>query len=126
MRLGLGAKFTLAVLTIMAATMAANTLYSLQRSSRFHEEQLIERGRALGRLISLVSPDALRIIITVSALVVATLWLVRLPPPLENERRAVCLGGLIGGFLNGSTSMGGPPPALAVRLRLRRDTGGLE
>jgi diguanylate cyclase (GGDEF)-like protein len=59
MRLGLGAKFTLAVLTILAATMAANTLYSLQQSSRFHEEQLIERGRALGRLISLVSPDAI-------------------------------------------------------------------
>jgi diguanylate cyclase (GGDEF)-like protein len=59
MRLGLGAKFTLAVLLILAGTMVANTLYSLRSSSRFHEEQLIERGRALGRLISLVSPDAI-------------------------------------------------------------------
>ena len=59
MRLGLGAKFTLAVLTILAGTMAANTFYFLETSSRFHEEQLVERGRALGRLVSLVSPDAI-------------------------------------------------------------------
>ena len=59
MRLGLGAKFTLAVLTILACTMAANTFYFLETSTRFHEKQLVERGRALGRLISLVSPDAI-------------------------------------------------------------------
>jgi len=59
MRLGLGAKFTLAVLTILAGTMAANTLYSLHTSTRFHEKQLVERGRALGHLISLVSPEAI-------------------------------------------------------------------
>jgi diguanylate cyclase (GGDEF)-like protein len=59
MRLGLSAKFTLTVLIILAATMAANTLYYLHSSSRFHEKQLVERGNALGRLISLVSPDAI-------------------------------------------------------------------
>jgi diguanylate cyclase (GGDEF)-like protein len=59
MRLGLGAKFTLTVLTILAGTMAANTLYYLDTSSRFSEQQLVERGRALGRLISLVSPEAI-------------------------------------------------------------------
>ena len=59
MRLGLGAKFTLTVLTILSVTMAANTLYFLNTASEFHEKQLIERGRALGRLISLVSPDAI-------------------------------------------------------------------
>ncbi len=58
-RLGLGAKFTLTVLTILACTMAANTLYSVYASTRFHEKQLVERGRALGRLISLVSPEAI-------------------------------------------------------------------
>jgi diguanylate cyclase len=47
------------VLTILAVTMAANTLYFLTTSTRFHEQQLVERGRALGRLISLVSPDAI-------------------------------------------------------------------
>jgi diguanylate cyclase (GGDEF)-like protein len=59
MRLGLGAKFTLTVLIILAATMAANTFFYLHSSTRFHEEQLIERGHALGRLVSLVSPDAI-------------------------------------------------------------------
>ena len=59
MRLGLGAKFTLTVLIILAGTMAANTLYFLGTSTRFHEQQLVERGRALGHLISLVSPDAI-------------------------------------------------------------------
>ena len=59
MRLGLGAKFTLTVLFILAGTTAANTLYDLYASARFHEQQLIERGRALGRLISLVSPEAI-------------------------------------------------------------------
>lgn len=58
-RLGLGAKFTLTVLVILAGTMAANTFYFLHRSTLHQERQLIERGRALGRLISLVSPHAI-------------------------------------------------------------------
>jgi diguanylate cyclase (GGDEF)-like protein len=58
-RLGLGAKFILTVLVILACTMAANTLYFVQTSTRFHEQQLVERGRALGRLISLISPEAI-------------------------------------------------------------------
>src|SRR6185312_1616403 len=28
-------------------------------STRFHEQQLLERGRALGRLVSLISPEAI-------------------------------------------------------------------
>ena len=59
MRLGLSAKFTITVLAILLCTMAANTLYFLSTSSRFHEQQLLERGRALGRLISLISPEAI-------------------------------------------------------------------
>jgi diguanylate cyclase len=59
MRLRLGAKFTITVSIILVATIAANTLYFLGTSSRFHEQQLLERGRALGRLISLISPDAI-------------------------------------------------------------------
>jgi diguanylate cyclase (GGDEF)-like protein len=59
MRLGVGAKFTLTVLVILAGTMAVNTLYFLRSSTSFHEQQLVERGRALGRLISLVSPEAI-------------------------------------------------------------------
>jgi diguanylate cyclase (GGDEF)-like protein len=59
MRLGLGAKFTLTVLAILAGTMAANTLYFLGTSARVQEQHLVERGRALGRLIALVSPEAI-------------------------------------------------------------------
>ena len=58
-RLGLGAKFSISVLVILLCTMAANTLYYLHTSTRFHEQQLLERGRALGRLISLISPEAI-------------------------------------------------------------------
>jgi diguanylate cyclase (GGDEF)-like protein len=59
MRLSLGAKFILTVLVILTGTMAANTLYFLRTSAAFHEQQLVERGRALGRLISLISPEAI-------------------------------------------------------------------
>jgi diguanylate cyclase (GGDEF)-like protein len=59
MRLGLGAKFSLMVLTILTVTIAANSLYALYRSAGFHEKQLNERGLALGRLIALVSPEAI-------------------------------------------------------------------
>jgi diguanylate cyclase (GGDEF)-like protein len=58
-RFGLGAKFTATVLLILAATMAANTFYFLTTSTRLQEQQLNERGRALGRLISLISPQAI-------------------------------------------------------------------
>jgi uncharacterized membrane protein YfcA len=68
-------------------------------------------------VLSLVSPHVLRIIVTASALLVATLWMVRPPPPLEREGGAVWIGGLVGGFLNGSTSMGGPPPALVASIQ---------
>ena len=59
MRFSLGAKFTLTVAIILIATMAANTFYFLGTAARFHEQQLVERGRALGHLISLISPDAI-------------------------------------------------------------------
>jgi diguanylate cyclase (GGDEF)-like protein len=59
MRLSLGAKFILTVLVILAGTMAVNATFVLRTSARFHEDQLLERGRALGHVISLVSPEAI-------------------------------------------------------------------
>jgi diguanylate cyclase (GGDEF)-like protein len=59
MRFGLGAKFTVTVLLILAGTMAANTYYFVRTSTRVQEQQLVERGHALGRLISLISPQAI-------------------------------------------------------------------
>jgi diguanylate cyclase (GGDEF)-like protein len=59
MRLSLGAKFLLTVLVILAGTMAVNTWYFLRTSTLLQEQQLVERGRALGHVISLVSPEAI-------------------------------------------------------------------
>lgn len=106
----------------LGAVLSVGVLVESRRSLQARRAGLLLGGAVIGTpagvaVLSLVSPDALRIIITVSALLVATLWLVRLPPPLENEGRAVWFGGLVGGFLNGSTSMGGPPPALVASIQ---------
>jgi len=59
MRLSLGSKFALTVLVILAVTMAANMLYFFRASAQLQEQQLVERGSALGRLVALVSPEAM-------------------------------------------------------------------
>jgi uncharacterized membrane protein YfcA len=106
----------------LGAVLIVGVLVESRRSLQPRRASLLVGGAAIGTpagvaVLSLVSPHTLRIIITVSALLVATLWLVRLPPPLRNEGRAVWFGGLVGGFLNGSTSMGGPPPALVASIQ---------
>jgi len=106
----------------LGGVLSVGVLVESRRSLQARRAWLLVGGAVVGTpagvaVLSLVSPQTLRIIITVSALLVATLWLVRLPPPLESEDRAVWCGGLIGGFLNGSTSMGGPPPALVASIQ---------
>ena len=59
MRFGLGAKFAVTILLILSGTMAADMYYSVRNSTELQEQQLHERGRALGRLISLISPQAI-------------------------------------------------------------------
>src|SRR5690242_6375513 len=59
MQFGLGAKFTIAVLLILTGTIAADTYYFVHNSMQRQEQQLHERGRVLGRLISLISPQAI-------------------------------------------------------------------
>jgi uncharacterized membrane protein YfcA len=107
---------------LLGAVLSVGVLVESRRGLRARRAWLLLSGAVLGTpagvaVLSLVSPHVLRIIITASALLVASLWLVRLPPPLERESRAVWLGGLVGGFLNGSTSMGGPPPALVASIQ---------
>ena len=106
----------------LGAILSLGVLVESRRSLQARRAWLLVSGAVVGTpagvaVLSLVSPQTLRIIITVSALLVATLWLVRLPPPLKSEGRAVWFSGLIGGFLNGSTSMGGPPPALVASIQ---------
>ena len=59
MQFGLRAKFIVMVLVILTGTMAANTYYFVRASTARQEHQLQERGRALGRLASLISPQAI-------------------------------------------------------------------
>jgi diguanylate cyclase (GGDEF)-like protein len=59
MQFGLRTKFIVTVLVILTATMAATTYYFVHASTERQEQQLRERGRALGRLISLLSPQAI-------------------------------------------------------------------
>jgi uncharacterized membrane protein YfcA len=106
----------------LGAVLSAGVLVESRRDLRARRARLLLGGAAFGTpagvaVLSLVSPQALRIIIAASALLVATLWLVRLPPPLAREGAAVGLGALAGGFLNGSTGMGGPPPALVASMQ---------
>lgn len=107
---------------LLGAVLSVGVLVESRRGLRARRAWILLSGAVFGTpagvaVLSLVSPHVLRIIITASALLVATLWLVRLPPPLERDAGAVWLGGLVGGFLNGSTSMGGPPPALVASIQ---------
>jgi diguanylate cyclase (GGDEF)-like protein len=58
-RFGLRAKFIATLLCILTITMAVNTWYFVHTLTLRQEEQLHEHGRALGRLISLISPQAI-------------------------------------------------------------------
>ncbi|MGH9042938.1 MAG: sulfite exporter TauE/SafE family protein [Acidimicrobiia bacterium] len=106
----------------LGAVLSVGVLVESRRGLRAGRIRMLLGGAVVGTpagvaVLSVVSPHVLRVIITVSALLVATLWLIRLPPPLKRENGAVWGGGLIGGFLNGSTSMGGPPPALLASIQ---------
>ena len=107
---------------LIGAVLSVGVLVESRRDLQARRAGLLLGGAILGTpagvaVLALVSPHLLRVIIAASALLVATLWLVRLPPPLVKENGAVWLGGLVGGFLNGSTSMGGPPPALIASIQ---------
>jgi len=107
---------------LLGAVLSVGVLVECRRGLRARRAWMLLSGAVVGTpagvaVLSLVSPHVLRIIIAASALLIATLWLVRLPPPLEREGGAVWFGGLVGGFLNGSTSMGGPPPALVASIQ---------
>lgn len=107
---------------LLGAVLSVGVLVESRRGLRARRAWLLLSGAAVGTpagiaVLSLVSPYVLRIIVTASALLVATLWMLRPPPPLEREGGAVWIGGLVGGFLNGSTSMGGPPPALVASIQ---------
>lgn len=75
-------------------------------------------GTPLGVLVlSHTNPRALTVFIAITTLITAAVGFVRLPKPVRYERSAVSIAGVLGGFLNGATSIGGPPPALVVSMQ---------
>jgi len=58
--------------------------------------------------------DALRVLLAITALCMAAAFILARPAPFRREGVALSLAGALGGFLNGCTSMGGPPAALAI------------
>jgi len=57
--LRLASKFILIVAGILSVTLALNSYYFVHNQSRILEQQLNERGRVLGHLIALISPEAI-------------------------------------------------------------------
>jgi diguanylate cyclase (GGDEF)-like protein len=55
----LATKFILIVSGILCVTLALNTYYFIHSQNRLLEQQLSERGRVLGHLIALISPEAM-------------------------------------------------------------------
>ena len=107
---------------LLGTVLSIGVLIESRRDLRGRRAWLLLSGAVFGTpagvaVLSLVSPSALKVVIAASALLVATLWMVRLPPPMARESGAVWCGALVGGFLNGSTGMGGPPPALVASIQ---------
>lgn len=55
----LASKFILIVSGILSVTLALNTYYFIHSQNQLLEQQLNERGRVLGHLIALISPEAM-------------------------------------------------------------------
>ncbi|NMG77140.1 putative bifunctional diguanylate cyclase/phosphodiesterase [Aromatoleum diolicum] len=55
----LATKFILIVAGILSVTLALNAYFFLHSQNRILEQQLTERGRVLGHLIALISPEAI-------------------------------------------------------------------
>jgi hypothetical protein len=68
-------------------------------------------------VLAVLDDRVLMLAIAVLALAVAAVGIVRLPRSVRREPQAVTVAGLLGGFLNGSTSMGGSPPALLAAIQ---------
>lgn len=72
-------------------------------------------GAPLGvALLAFLEVNTFRVLLSVIALASAVAFLVWRPGPLRREGFALAAVGILGGFLNGCTSMGAPPAALLV------------
>jgi uncharacterized protein len=109
----------------IASALVVSAVASLTALSRCWREIPVRRAAPLlaggvvgslagARLLSVVDVHTARIVVAVVAAGSALLFWFARPKPLRDERPAFAVAGTVGGVLNASTSMGGPPAALAL------------
>jgi uncharacterized membrane protein YfcA len=117
--LGLPPKPAIAAALLIGAISAVAVLTPLWRSVPLRRCLPLLIGGVLGtlagaRLVVLLDVRTARIIVAIVAAASAVaFWRLR-PRPARDERFVFAAAGTLGGVLNAATSMGGPPPALAI------------
>lgn len=107
---------------LLGAVLSVGVTVESRRAVRLRRSWPLLAGALVGTPVGLAvlvraNTEALQLIIAVTALVMAAVWLVRLPAPIGREPSGLAAAGLVGGFLNGSTSMGGLPPTMLVSIQ---------
>lgn len=107
---------------LLGAILGAGVLVETRKSFAIRRAWPLLAGAVLGApvgtaVLSRADARVLTIFIAATALLAAAAWLIRPPRPARRERVVVSAAGLLGGFLNGATSMGGPPAALVVSMQ---------
>ncbi|MQA16359.1 MAG: TSUP family transporter [Pseudonocardiaceae bacterium] len=107
---------------LLGAILSVGVLFESRRAVQVGRTWPLLIGGLVGTpagiaVLAVMETTTLMIFIAVIALAIAAVGLVRLPRPVQRERVAVGVAGVLGGFLNGSTSMGGSPPALLLSVQ---------
>jgi uncharacterized membrane protein YfcA len=112
---------------LLSSALRTGVILETRRALSLPRASLLVAGAVVGTpagsvILIWANPRVLIILIATTALMAAAVGLIRLPPPLRNERAALGISGVVGGFLNGATSIGGPVPALFASMQ-RWDVG---
>lgn len=107
---------------LLGAVLSVGVLFDSRKAFRPRRAWPLLAGAVVGTpagvtLLPHLPRATLTVLIAVTALALATIWVVRVPKPVRHETVVVTVAGLLGGFLNGTTSMGGPPPALTASMQ---------
>lgn len=107
---------------LLGAILSVGVLFESRNSMRIERTWPLLGGGLVGTpagiaVLAVIDTAMLMIFIAVVALAIAAVGIVRLPRPVGHETAAVGVAGVLGGFLNGSTSMGGSPPALLLSVQ---------
>ncbi|TNC25110.1 sulfite exporter TauE/SafE family protein [Amycolatopsis alkalitolerans] len=114
---------------VLGAILSAAVLVETRKGLRPGRSGWLIGGAVAGTPVGVVvlshaAPRVLTVFIAATALVTAVTWLISPPRPVRHEATATAVAGLFGGFLNGATSMGGPPLALVVSMQRWRVVEG--